>query len=156
MSRFQTLSDDGYINTFNDTCDVIINTSKPKHDPYKTKLLAVQTFFGVSGECAAYLYYRRKRGFPWKLPGDNKYLEWTIQLQNAIILLDTINGFKWSCLEFGFEDIQFMKYNIDVRLMPKTPSILKNDDEFKVVVNKHNNTKLLNKMGLLPKSYIMK
>lgn len=160
MSRFQTLSD-GVAHECNDrvtelVTEPVIRTTDAAVKRPNAKILAIQNYFGVSEQCAAYLYYRRKRGTPWKTSSDPKYLEWSVQLQNAIIWLDTVSGFKWSSLEFGFEDIQFMKYNIEVRLMPKTPSILNNSDGFTLVNNKHRNTKMLNRMGLLPKSYIAK
>jgi hypothetical protein len=132
---------------------------------YEEKIKIIQEYFGVSEICAIYLYHRRKRGAPWHKPSNQKYLEWSIQLQNAIIYLDTIVGFDWHSLEFGFEEIQFTKNGIDINKMEnkivvlsETPKTFFNNEPDKdgfIKVNKHkiNITKQLNKMGLLPRSY---
>lgn len=132
---------------------------------YEGKIKIIQEYFGISELCAIYLYHRRRRGIPWHKPSDPKYLEWSIQLQNAIICLDTITGFDWRGLEFGYEEIQFIKNNIDISKMPESIVVLsevpnlymKNspdkDGFIKVEYNKINITRELNKMGFIPRNY---
>jgi hypothetical protein len=132
---------------------------------YEEKIKIIQEYFGVSEICAIYIYHRRRRGAPWYKPSNQKYLEWNIQLQNAIIYLDTIVGFDWYSLEFGFEEIQFAKNGIDINKMENKIIVLSEtsktffdnepDKDGFTLVNKYkiNITKELNKMGLLPRSY---
>lgn len=132
---------------------------------YEEKIKLIQEYFGVSELCAIYLYHRRRRGIPWHKPSDAKYLEWSIQLQNAIIYLDTITGFDWRGLEFGYEEIQFIKNNIDLTRMPDTIIVLSEinniylrntpdkDGFIKVERTKVNITREINKMGLIPRNY---
>lgn len=132
---------------------------------YEDRITIIREYFGVSEMCAIYLYHRRRRGAPWYKPGDSKYLEWTTKLQNAIIYLDTIAGFDWRGLEFGYEELQFVKNNIDVHTMPSDIFVLaesqqiylKNNPDkdgfIKVEHSKINITKELNKMGLIPRMY---
>ena len=131
---------------------------------YEKKIEIIREYFGVSEMCAIYLYHRRRRGVPWYKPGDIKYLEWSIQLQNAILHLDTVHAFDWRGLEFGYEEIQFIKNNIDLNYMSSDISVLtessniysenKDKDGFiKVGKNKINITRELNKMGLIPRAY---
>ena len=133
---------------------------------YGERIDAIEQFFGVSNICAIYLYHRRRRGVPWKTQGDPKYLEWNMQMQNSIIFLDTIIGFDWLSLEFGFEEIQFVKNNIYISKMSTKPIVIgsrnenqvrtEDSDGFTKVSNsKKDITKELNKMGLLPKKYIV-
>jgi len=138
------------------------NVSRNKNNlTYADRINAIEQYFGVSNICAIYLYHRRRRGIPWKNRGDPKYLEWNMQLQNAIISLDTIIGFDWPSLEFGLEEIAFLKNNININSMPTKPVIIDADanssdiDGFtKVMYSKKDIAKELNKMGLLPKKYI--
>jgi hypothetical protein len=173
MENSFAILDDEY-----DTSKNIINLievkediAKSKNSPnnlnptYEEKIKIIQEYFGVSEICAIYLYHRRRRGVPWHKPNDKKYLEWSIQLQNAIIYLDTIVGFDWHSLEFGFEEIQFTKHGIDLNKIDKKIMVLSEtsdiflmnnpdkDGFIKVSKNKINITKQLNKMGLLPRSY---
>lgn len=139
--------------------------NRPIGPTYEDKIKIIQDYFGVSEICAIYLYHRRRRGVPWHKFSDPKYLEWSIQLQNAIIYLDTIAGFDWHSLEFGFEEIQFTKNGIDVNQMDKKITVLaENSNVFlqnepdtdgfvKVGRQRINITRELNKMGLLPRSY---
>ena len=141
------------------------SVKKKSYLQYKDKIKIICEYFGVSELCAAYLYHRRRRGTPWYKPGDPKYLEWTIRLQNAIIYMDTIAGFDWRSMEFGYEEIQFIKNNIDVNDMPDTITVLsestsiylKNipdkDGFIRVARPKINITQELNKMGLIPRIY---
>ncbi len=136
---------------------------RDKSANYENKIKMIEQYFGVSHICAMYIFHRRRKGFPWKTKSDPKYLDWNMQLQNAIIYLDTIVGFDWENLEFGFEEIQFIKNNIDVNSMPKCPVVLKggeknirntDKDGFTKVSSKINIAKELNKMGLLLKKNI--
>jgi hypothetical protein len=140
-------------------------SKKKPYLQYSDKVKIICEYFGVSELCASYLYHRRRRGIPWYKPGDPKYLEWTIQLQNAIIYMDTIAGFDWRSMEFGYEEIQFIKHNIDITEMPDTITVLsesnmiylkKNPDKdgfIRVERGKINITRELNKMGLIPRIY---
>jgi hypothetical protein len=145
--------------------DIKPASAKNKTPSYEDKIKIIQKYFGVSEICAIYLYHRRRRGVPWHNPSDPKYLEWSIPLQNALIYLDTIPGFDWHGLEFGYEEIQFIKNNIDVNKMSIDITVLSetsnkflqdhfDPDGFTTVNHsKINITKELNRMGLLPRSY---
>lgn len=78
----------------------------------KEKLSIISEHFDISKQCAEYMYYRRKRGRPWYKPGDNKYLEWTPELCQALITADKTIGFDWPKLEFGNEEDYLMIYGI--------------------------------------------
>jgi hypothetical protein len=131
---------------------------------YEKRIEIIRDYFGVSEMCAIYLYHRRRRGVPWYKPGEPKYLEWSIQLQNAILHLDTIHAFDWHGLEFGYEEIHFTKNNIDLNSMSTEVSVLSEpshiyseniDKDGFIPVGKHkiNITRELNKMGLIPRAY---
>jgi hypothetical protein len=132
---------------------------------YEDRIGLIQEYFGVSELCAIYLYHRRRRGVPWHKPSDPKYLDWSIAFQNALICLDTITGFDWRSLEFGYEEIQFVKNNIDLAKMPEQVIVLSEvqniymrnipdkDGFIKVEHSKINITRELNKMGLIPRTY---
>ena len=91
---------------------------------YEKRIEIIREYFGVSEMCAIYLYHRRRRGVPWYKLGEPKYLEWSIQFQNAILHLDTVHAFDWRGLEFGYEEIQFIKNNIDLNSMSSEISVL--------------------------------
>lgn len=134
---------------------------------YEDKINIIQEYFGVSKMCAIYLYHRRRRGIPWCNINSSKYLEWSIQLQNALIHLDQVPDMDWRSLEFGYESIQFIKHNIDIHKMTKKIMILSDnpsiyytkpesadtDGFIPAYKKKINITIELNKMGLLPRSY---
>ena len=52
------------------------------------RLTAIQNKFGVSKECANYLYYRSF----YSKKKDNRYLPWDVKLQNALIKADRCIG----------------------------------------------------------------
>ena len=74
--------------------------------------------FGISESAAKYIFHRRRRGYPFKKEGDENYLPWSIQLQNAFIEADK-RDIKWNKMKFG-DDIQALTDNkIDVNTQPK-------------------------------------
>lgn len=79
---------------------------------YNEKINAIKTYFDVSAEAAVYIYYRRKRSFPWKKKGDPKYLYWNAKLLYKLIQMDNILDFDWRSMEFGKEEEIFQKYNV--------------------------------------------
>ncbi len=79
---------------------------------YNEKINAIRTYFDVSAEAAVYIYYRRKRSFPWKKKGDQKYLYWNAKLLHKLIQMDNILDFDWRSMEFGKEEAVFDKYGI--------------------------------------------
>lgn len=150
--------------------NTITKKNKSPQISYEDKLKIIQDYFGVSKMCAIYLYHRRRRGLPWHNHTDPKYLEWTIQLQNALIHLDSIPTVDWRSLEFGYEEVQLGKHNISMSTMPK--KIMVNNHSNKIYYKKNNgsepdgfipvkSTKInitseLNRMGLIPRSYCNK
>lgn len=79
---------------------------------YNEKINAIKIYFEVSSEAAVYIYYRRKRSFPWKKKGDQKYLYWNAKLLQKLIQMDSILDFDWRSMEFGKEEEVFRKYDI--------------------------------------------
>jgi len=86
---------------------------------YEKRIKIISDYFNVSSDCAVFMYYRRKRGYPWKRSTDIKYLHWNIQLQNALIKLDMIIDFNWKLLEFGNEYEELERHGIDIYNQPK-------------------------------------
>lgn len=84
---------------------------------YHTKKIAdLQVHFGVSNECAKYIFYRSIR----HKKRDNKYIEWTLQLQNALIIADKCLGINWDALIFGQESDVLATHGIHVKDMGTT------------------------------------
>ena len=79
---------------------------------YNEKINAIKIYFEVSAEAAVYIYYRRKRSFPWRKKGDPKYLYWNAKLLQKLIQMDNILDFDWRSMEFGKEEDVFKKYDI--------------------------------------------
>lgn len=132
---------------------------------YDDKINLISSYFGISEICAKYLFHRRYRGFPFHKKNDPKFLAWSITLQNAIILLDTLVGFDWETLEFGYEELVFNKYDINIENIEDDPIRLVEEvqhninsqvelssSEWQEISNNHTVYELT-KMGLLPKSY---
>ena len=95
---------------------------------YNNKINAISSYFGVSFNAAKYMYNRRQRGFPYKHETDMLFLEWSIQLQNALVKADKISGFNWDDLNFD-NDINILNTN----------NIKVNDQPLKIHINKINN-----------------
>jgi hypothetical protein len=88
-----------------------------KHpDPYYTfvtgtptsLLNIISTYFDVSEQCAAYMYYRSLRG----IRNDHKHMDYTIQLQNAIVKVDKCLGVDWAKINFDQEADEFAGHGI--------------------------------------------
>ncbi len=132
---------------------------------YAEKIEVIQRYYDISKEAAIYIYFRRKRSFPWKKKSDHKYLFWNAKLQNALIMADSILGFDWNTLEYGKEEEYLNKYNIYVcaqsndlfRKQEEHVDIITDDDgeEWAYISKKkksNNSDKIiLQKIGLLPK-----
>jgi hypothetical protein len=113
----------------------------------------------VTHECAEYIYYRRKKGIPWKSRGDEKYLEWSMQLQNGLIELGKTYGVDWSAIEFDKENEAFEKYGISMVKQKTAPIYNVNyiysdvSGYTKILPKNWKPEKELNRMGLLPRRY---
>jgi hypothetical protein len=94
---------------------------------YNNKINAISSYFGVSFNAAKYMYNRRQRGFPYKHETDMLFLEWSIQLQNALVKADKISGFNWDELNFD-NDINILNAN----------NIKVKDQHLKIHINKIN------------------
>jgi hypothetical protein len=81
---------------------------------YYSKISTISTYFGVSDSAAKYMYHLRRKGFPFRKPDKQDYLNWTIPLQNALVLADTYEHFDWSILQFGDEIDALMRHGIEV------------------------------------------
>jgi hypothetical protein len=87
-------------------------------------LNAIMTYFNVSNHAAIYMYYRRRRGFPWRRKTDSKFLKWDIKIQNAIVIADICNEFDWYALQFGREKEQLLTHGILIDNQPNFPITL--------------------------------
>jgi hypothetical protein len=105
---------------------------------YKKNISSLIKYFRISEPCATYMFFRQKRSrFPVT---SNKYLEWNITIQNALILLDRILGFNWEKLEFGEENIALLKNNIIYDKIPKyvlrnTTPHNKDHEDYEIIEN---------------------
>jgi hypothetical protein len=96
-------------------------------DFYKSDILLIGKYFGVSDECASYLYHR---SFRCKRK-DNKYMPWDIKLQNAIVKADKCMGLNWNNIHFGQEYDEFANHGIIIEEM--------SDKVFKWINNDNSN-----------------
>ena len=147
---------------------------------YKNKINMLILHFGISESAAKYIFHRRRRGYPFKKEGEENYLQWSMQLQNAFIEADKCSDIKWSKLKFK-DDLQVLTdKNIDIKKQSKAvvfskvkqvtdtnltrkgkPSNYDKDlttsdtDEWTVITNNKSGTddkQLLRKMGFVPRS----
>ena len=82
-------------------------------------------YFGVSENAAKYMFHRRRRGYPFKKEGDENYLKWSNQLQNAFITADKHCEVKWNKLKFK-DDLEMLEELVgSIDLQPKTITIEK-------------------------------
>lgn len=81
-----------------------------KKPRYSQKINSLCSYFNVSKNTAIYMYHRRRRGFPYKKKDDPKYLEWSIQLQNALVKADRIETIRWNEINFD-DDISILEEN---------------------------------------------
>ncbi len=133
---------------------------KKRSYSYEEKIKILMICFGVSEDCAKYLYFRRKRGLPWHKTSDSKFLPWTYILQNKLILLDRSAGVDWNAIYFGHEDKEFIRHDIsDSSATPQLAKIplvskLEDKDGYHKQLTKYAMLKELNKMGFIPEKYI--
>ena len=85
---------------------------KTGYVPYEERLSIIMSFLGISKSAATFIYHRKRRGYPFKKKGDSKYLEWTLQLQNALVKADECIGWDWDEIRFGDEAKTLSKYDI--------------------------------------------
>lgn len=45
---------------------VVFNKNKFDQEIYMKKIRIIQTYYGISENAAIYIYYRRKRSYPWR------------------------------------------------------------------------------------------
>lgn len=135
-------------------------SEKTVHDSYQkmirkhqADITSVKEYFNISEEAAAYIFFRRRRGFPFRKISDSKYLEWTDALLNALIRADEIFGFDWESLGFGNEEHILNEYNllssnIDISTESKTNTNLM-EEGWTIVPKNNKSQKILQKMGFL-------
>lgn len=85
---------------------------------YNIRIEAIQRYYDISHIAAVYIYFRRKRSYPWRKKSDPKYLFWNSKLQNALIYADSIFGFDWEAMEYGNEEETLQSYGIDIQSQP--------------------------------------
>lgn len=109
---------------------------------YKESIEAIREYFGVSEQCANYLYYRAFRS---KQKND-KYLKWDVKVQNALVKLDKYAGVMWNNVKFGEENKTLVEYMINLdddkifRWIDDDEEP-QSDSEWKVIINKKKNKK---------------
>lgn len=72
---------------------------------------AIEDYFRVSHACAQYLYYRAYRG---KRADPNKYIKFTLQIQNAIVIADRALGINWNEIHFESESDELDGFGISI------------------------------------------
>lgn len=75
---------------------------------YESSLKHIAKYYGVSNECASYLYYRAFRS----RRKDDRYMAWTVKLQNAIVKADKCLGIDWEKVYFGEEEDNLSHHGI--------------------------------------------
>ena len=80
------------------------SVKKPHQYTTADEIELISSYFNVSKACATYMYYRRRRGFPYKEPNDPRFIEWSMQCQNMFVRLDK-EDINWDELEYK-KDIQ--------------------------------------------------
>ncbi len=128
---------------------------------YNERIDAIQRYYDISYIAAVYIYFRRKRSFPWKKKSDPKYLYWNAKLQNALIYADSIFGFDWEAMEYGKEEETLKSCGIDVSAQSNnlyrnkevpTSIVDENGSEWQIVNRSKKNPDIavLRSIGLLP------
>jgi hypothetical protein len=127
-------------------------------DHYNSCIVEIQEHFGVSETCARYIFHRVLRS----RRKDDKYLEWNIKLQNALIKADKCLGIRWETISFGVEQDELKAHGISVHDMDdavftwREPHDLSEphpvDSEWIIVSRKKNRSKkkklLISRMGI--------
>ncbi len=106
---------------------------------YKCNIDDISEYFGVSEKCAQYMYHRAIRS----KKKDDKYIQWNIRIQNAIVKADKCLGIEWEKVIFGKESEEFSLHGILIDEMPddilrwnKSEEELKPDTEWITVAYK--------------------
>lgn len=108
----------------------------------------IQEKYGVSKQCASYLYYRALRS----KRKDDKYMDFNVKLQNALVKLDKCLGVEWSKILFDKEIEQLKGFGIFIDEQETEPFSWKETvaDEWTVVSNKKKSSmSSLSKIGLV-------
>ena len=138
---------------------------------YKTKIHAICSYFDISQHAAKYIYHRRRRGEPFKNPESVGYIEWTVELQNALVKADELLDFKWRDLVFGDEEKLLSEHKIAIEeqsdavykkneeMAHVDDSVDVDDDDWAVVINKPSETDIyvkhvIRQLHLLPATKI--
>ena len=82
--------------------------------PYDERIAAIVRFFGISRPAASFIYHRKRRGYPFKKPTDEKFLEWSLRLQNALVKADECIGWDWNDVHFGQEEQELARNGIHI------------------------------------------
>lgn len=90
--------------------------SNEKLQIYRDTLNLIKQYYGVSDICASYMHHRSFRS----KRRDDKYLEWTCKLQNAVVKADKCLGLDWTRVQFGSEEDEFSRHGIIIAEMPDT------------------------------------
>jgi hypothetical protein len=112
---------------------------------------AICKYYGVTSICASYLYHRSFRS----RRSDDKYLQWTIKLQNAIVIADKCLGMEWNNLKFNEEEYLLLTYGIDVQAMDNETFRWESEepaDEWTVVIDKRKEKKKRNNLSHITRS----
>lgn len=83
---------------------------------YNNNLNTVAKYYGVTKECAKYMYHRAAKS----TRKDSTYLHWGLQLQNALVKADRCDNIRWKDIEFGKEQEQLLAHGISVDDMENT------------------------------------
>lgn len=80
--------------------------------PYDERIGAIMRFLGISQAAAGFIYHRKRRGAPFTRPENNKFLEWSLRLQNALVKADECIGWDWEEVRFGEEAQALARHDI--------------------------------------------
>lgn len=76
---------------------------------YSQSIDAIKKYYGVSDLCAMYLFHRAFRS---RRNEEDKYLEWSAKLQNALVKADKCLGLEWEKVLFNQEQEELSKHGI--------------------------------------------
>ena len=82
--------------------------------PYDERIAAIMKFFSISRPAAGFIYHRKRRGYPFKNPTDEKFLEWNLKLQTALVKADECIGWDWEEIHFGKEEQALSQHGIHI------------------------------------------
>ncbi len=107
---------------------------------------AIEEYYSINHNTALYIYYRFLRS----KRSDNKFLPWSIKLQNALVYADKTLGIDWINLKFEDENQVLENNCIDINEQPDYVFKWIENSEWTVVSRKKNlNYKqIVKKIGL--------